>query len=253
MLKQVRHTQIKDIVEDRGQVTVAELNAILNVSEATVRRDLDEMARAGIVRRTHGGALRAQPAEKEPPILVREGEQAAEKARIGRLAASLVRDNQTVFLGSGTTVQAMVPYLAACCDLTIITNSLPVVNALSGRTNIDLIVVGGMFRQSEQSMVGHIAEQALRELRADIAFMGMRAIDPGQGFTSDFLPEALTDRAILQMAPRRVVVADHTKFGRVSSVFLAPVTVAHDIVSDSGLDPAMAEELRELGLQVHLA
>ena len=253
MLKETRQTQIRDIVEDRGQITVAELNSLLNVSEATVRRDLDELAEAGVVQRTHGGALRARHTEAEPPILVRQSEQAAEKARIGRLAASFVHDKQTIFLGSGTTVEALTPHLATGCDLTVITNSLPVVNALSGRPNIELIVVGGMLRRSELSMVGHIAEQAVAELRADIAFLGMRAIAPEHGFTSDFLPEALTDRAIFKIAPRRVVVADHTKFGRVSSVFLAPVTAAEDIVSDTGLDTAMADQLRERGLRLHLA
>lgn len=253
MLKQARHTQIRDIVDDRGQVTVAELNILLDVSEATVRRDLDELAEAGVVRRTHGGALRVAQAEKEPPMLVRKGEQAAEKARIGRLAATMVEDEQTIFLGSGTTVEAMVPHLTGYRDLTVITNSLPVVNLLQGRSNFDLIVVGGMFRQSELSMVGHIAEQAVRELRADMAFMGMRAIDPEQGFTSDFLPEALTDRAIFKIAPRRVVVADHSKFGRVSSVFLAPLTAAQVIVSDDGMDTAIAGKIREQGLELRLA
>ena len=252
MLKLARHSQIKDLVDATGQITVAELNSRLNVSEATIRRDLDELDRRGLLRRTHGGAVRATQYEQEPPIHQRESEQRAEKERIGRRAAALVADGQTVFLGSGTTVEAMLPHLLERHGLTIITNSLPVVNALAGRP-LELIVIGGLFRGSEMSLVGHIAEAAIRELRADLVFVGMRGIDPIHGFTSDFLPEALTDRAILQIAPRRVVLADHTKFGRVCAVYLAPVTAAELIISDHHLNPSTAAALREKGLEVLLA
>jgi DeoR/GlpR family transcriptional regulator of sugar metabolism len=102
-------------------------------------------------------------------------------------------------------------------------------------------------------MVGHVAELAVREFRADQVFMGMRAIDPEHGFTSDYLPEALTDRAILKLASRVNVLADHTKFGRVSTVYLAPVTAARTIISDAKLAPGLAAALRERGLQLLLA
>lgn len=252
-MKSVRHTQIRDIVNRNGQISVTELNNMLNVSEATIRRDLEEMSQLGWIRRTHGGAVRVGRAEKEPPILQRQIEQADEKQRIGQLAATLVSPRQTIFLGSGSTVAALAPHLWDIADLTVITNSIPVINQLAGQENIELIVVGGMLRQSEMSMVGHIAEMAIREFRADIAFMGMRAIDAEHGFTSDYMPEAMTDRAILQIAPRCVVMADHTKFGRVSTVFLAPITAAHTIISDAQLQPETAVELREKGLELILA
>lgn len=251
MLKLARQTQITDLVEQAGAVTVAELNTRLNVSEATIRRDLDELDRRGLLRRTHGGAMRAADGEHEPPIHQRKTEQKAEKERIGRRAASLVADGQTIFLGSGTTVEAMLPFLAEREGLTVITNSLPVVNNLAGR--LDLIVIGGLFRNTEHSMVGHIAEAAIRELRADLVFMGMRGIDPTHGFTSDYLPEALTDRAILQIAPRRVILADHTKFGRVCAVYLAPVSAVEVVISDSHLAPAMAVAMREKGIEIIVA
>lgn len=250
MLKLARHSRIREILEETGQVTVPQLNARLLVSEATIRRDLAELDRLGVLRRTHGGAVRTDGTE--PPLLLRQTEQAIEKERIGRRAAQLVVDNQTIFLGSGTTVQAMLPHLMDRRGLTIITNSLPVVNAFVGR-EAELIVIGGLFRDSELSMVGHIAEAAISELRADLVFMGMRGIDPERGFTSDFLPEALTDRAILRAAPRRVVLADHSKFVRVGVVFLAPVTEAEVIITNSGIDPDTVAVLQEKGLEVILA
>jgi DeoR/GlpR family transcriptional regulator of sugar metabolism len=253
MLKSVRQSKIRVMVEEEGQVTVADLIELLKVSEATIRRDLEELAQQGWVRRTHGGAVRVERARKEPPILHRQTEAADEKQRIGKLAAKCVQVGDTIFLGSGTTVHEVARNLREIPNLTVITNALNVVNELSECENIELIVIGGMFRQSESSMVGHIAENAIREFRADCVFMGMRAIDPKHGFTNDYLPEAMTDRAILDIAPQCIVVADSRKFGRVSTVFLAPVNVAHAIVTDTNISPDILTELQEMGLDVRLA
>lgn len=99
-------------------------------------------------------------------------------------------------------------------------------------------------------MIGHIAEQGIRELRADRVFIGMRAIDPVHGFTNDYLPEILADRAILSIASQVIVVADHTKFGRVSPVFVAPVTAADLIITDELTEPGILDELQEAGVQI---
>jgi DeoR/GlpR family transcriptional regulator of sugar metabolism len=252
MLKSARQTQIRRLVEENGQISVTELNQLLEVSEATIRRDLEQLADQGWLKRTHGGAVRIEPAPVEPPIKQRMTENAAEKARIGRLAAGLVREGDTIFLGSGSTVQAMIPYLLELNELTVITNSLPVINQMA-RTTVELIVIGGMFRTSEQSMVGHVAEQAIREFRADHTFMGIPSIDIVHGLTSDFLPEAVTDRAILDIAPHCVIVADYSKFNRVSSVFLVPVTSANTVVTDDKTPASTILEMREMGVEVLIA
>ncbi len=253
MLKSVRQAKIRAYVEENGQAVVAELINILDVSEATIRRDLEELAQQGWVRRTHGGAVRVERARREPPIFQRQTEAIEAKQRIGQLAAEYVRAGETIFLGSGTTVHEVARHLHNIPNLTVITNALNVVNELAECENVELIVIGGMFRQSEASMVGHIAENAIREFRADRVFMGMRAIDPKHGFTNDYLPEAMTDRAILEIAPQRIVVADSRKLGRVSTVFLAPITAVHIIVTDKNAPPEIVEEFKESGLEVLLA
>lgn len=252
MLKSARHSRIRQLVETQGEVSVSELNQLLDVSDATIRRDLEEMAQRGWVRRTHGGAVAVERATKEPPILHRAGQHLDEKQRIGREAASLVAPGDTIFLGSGSTVQAIAEHLHDVPDLTVITNALNVVNELAAHDNIELIVIGGLFRKSEMSMVSHIAEQAIREFRADRVFMGMRGIDPVHGFTNDYLPEARTDRTILKMAPQVVIVADHSKLGLVSTVFLAPVTAAHILITDKEAPQPVIEELESLGLEIRL-
>jgi len=249
-LKAERHNRIRKLAEQRGRVTVAELSEKFEVSEATIRRDLEELDGLGWIQRTHGGAVRVERAAKEPPMLQRIEEGRAEKQRIGQAAAALVKDGETIFLGSGTTVLEIARHLPHDIRLTAITNSLPVVNELAIRPNIEIIVIGGMLRQTELSMVGHIAEQAVREFRADKVFMGMRAIDARHGFTNDYLPETMTDRAILSIAPQVIVVADHRKFGRVSSVLVGPVTLAQVIITDEKTSNECANELSEMGIDV---
>ncbi len=252
MLKTTRHTQIQQLVNENGHVTVQQLNQLLDVSEATIRRDLDELSQGGLLLRTHGGAVKVAQADREPPILLRQSEFEAEKRRIGRVAASMVEERQSIFLGSGSTVHEIARNLRCLSNLTVITNAINVVNELADCKGVELIVIGGMLRQSELSMVGHIAEAAIKELRADKVFMGMRGVHPQYGFTGDYLPEATTDRSIMGIAPCNVIVADHSKLGQVSTVFLAPITTAHMLVTDKTAPPDIIAALQEKGLRVHL-
>lgn len=248
-MKLGRQVQIRKLLEEKKRVTVAELSALLHVSEATIRRDLDELD-GDWLRRTHGGALFNVSPTHELPVFQRIPEQAEIKQRIGRAAASMVQPGETIFISSGTTALEVARNLPDNTHLTVISNSLPVINALAGRRHIELVVIGGMFRQDELSMVGHPADQALSEFRSDRTFIGMRAIDPQRGFTNDYMPEILTDRKILEIASQVVVVADHTKFGRICSVFVAPVSAAQVIITDSEIDPEMAEQIKGLGVQL---
>ena len=250
LLKIERQSYIRKLVEEQGRASVPALSEQFDVSEATIRRDLEELDGKGWVRRTHGGAVRAERASKEPPMVQRVSEQKKEKQRIGKTTAKIIKEGQTVFLGSGTTVLEVAKNLPKEIQLTVITNSLPVVNHLADYPNVELVVIGGMLRKDELSMVGHIAEQAVREFRADRVILGMHAIDAHHGFTNDFLPETMTDRAILGIAPQVIVVADHTKFGRVSSVLVAPVTAAHMLVTDSNAPEECIQEMVELGIEV---
>ena len=158
----------------------------------------------------------------------------------------------TIFLGSGTTVLQVAQHLVTR-NITVITNSLPVINLMSEKENISLIALGGMLRDSELSFIGHITEQALYEVRADKVIIGIRAISLEQGLTNDYLPETLTDRAILNAGRETIVVADHTKCGVISTAFLAPLTAMRTLVTDSGTDAEFIESLRALDIEVIVA
>lgn len=235
-----------------SRLSIIEICDAFGVSEATARRDIEALAQEGKLQRFHGGALALQLAAPEAPILGRSRDQAEEKERIGTAAAGLVMDHETVFLGSGTTVLQAARRLVGR-PLTVITNSLPVINLLAGDPAVQLISLGGVFRPSEHSFIGHIAEQVLADLRADKVLIGIRAISLQHGLTNDYLPETMTDRTILQMGREIIVLADHTKFGRVSTVHVAPVESAHTIVTDTGTEAEFVRLLREKNIRMILA
>src|SRR5215208_229080 len=151
-----RQKQILSLITRHGRLSVTEIVEQFSISEATARRDLESLAAQGKVQRVHGGVITVEKAPPELPILERESEQADEKAGIGRAAASLVADRETVFLGSGTTVLEVARNLRNHKNLTVITNSLPVLNMLAGLREITVISLGGMLRDSEMSFIGHV-------------------------------------------------------------------------------------------------
>lgn len=249
-LKAERHGQIYTLINQQGRVTVQELSKLFAVSEATIRRDLEELDSQGRISRAHGGAVKTERGPVEPPMMQRRGENPQAKAAIGKAAVELIKANDTIFLGSGTTVIEVARNLPPDFPLTVITNSLPVINELASRVGIELIIIGGILRLSEMSLVGHVAEQAVREFRADRVFLGMYGIDLDCGFTNDYPPEIMTDRAILSISPQVIILADHSKFGRVSSMLVAPISAADTIITDQAAPETLLDEFRALGIRV---
>ena len=248
-----RQKQILSLLSKQGRLSVSEIVEQFSISEATARRDLETLAAQGKAQRVHGGVIAAEQAPPELPILQREGEQADEKAGIGRAAAELITDGETVFLGSGTTVLEAAKHLRDRKNLTVITNSLPVLNALAGIKDITVVSLGGQLRDSELSFIGHITEQALAEVRVDKVVIGTRGISLEHGLTNDYLQETLTDRAILKIGHEVIVLADHTKVNRVSTVLLAPLNAMQTFVTDSSADKKFVQTLKKNGINVIVA
>ena len=237
-------------LETQLRISVPDVCAEFGVSETTARRDLEALAGQGLLQRIHGGAILTRRATPESPMLLRNQEQSAQKQRIGRSAAALVQDGDTVFLGSGTTVLEVARNLRGHRNLTVLTNSLPVLNTLVGLEGLTLVGLGGVVRDSELSLIGHITEQALAEVRADRVIMGIRALSLEQGLTNDFLPETLTDRAIQRIGGQVIVVADHTKCGAVAAAYVAPLTAMQVFVTDDQAPPEFVDAVRQQGIEV---
>lgn len=245
-----RQNKILQWINLHYRITIGEMCEFYSISEATARRDLETLSAMGKVQRVHGGAIAVDKAPPEMPLLQRQVDQISEKQRIGKIAASLVNDGDTVFLGSGTTVLEVARNLKERQNLTVITNSLPVVTLLSNIPNITIVCVGGLLRPSESSFIGHITEQVLAGVHADKVFIGVRAINSKEGLTNDYLPETLTDRAILNIGQENIVVADHTKFGRTSTVLLVPITKIHSLVTGRETPVELLKELTKNNIQV---
>jgi DeoR/GlpR family transcriptional regulator of sugar metabolism len=222
----------------------------MRVSLATARRDLDELAARSRVERVHGGAIPARFAPPEPPALQRVVDHAAEKRRIGSAAASLVRDGETIFLGSGTTTLEVARQIRGKRGLTVITNSLHVVTALADSADMTLICLGGLLRSSEMSLIGHMTEAALGDVRAHKVFLGVRGIDIEHGLTNAYLPETEVDRLMLRAGREAIVVADASKVGQTAAGFIAPLEAVHTLVTDKGAPDDFAKTLGERGIRV---
>ncbi len=253
MLMYERQHRILRILQDNPSVRVVELSEALGVSEATVRRDLDRMNQIGQIKRIHGGAVPAARSAPEAPVVQRSAQNQDEKSRIGKAAASLIKEGDTVFIGSGSTTLEVARHLVGRQNLTVITNALTVVTLLSQEEGIDLIVTGGFVRRSELSFIGHLTELALRELHPHKVIMGIRAVSLKEGLTNDYMPEVSTDRVIIHAAPQVILVADHTKFGHVAAALVAPMSIVHTLVTDSAIDPRVLANLRGVVKNILLA
>jgi DeoR/GlpR family transcriptional regulator of sugar metabolism len=242
-----RRARLLERLHDEGQASVAALAADLGVTPSTIRRDLDRLAREGRVVRSHGGASLAGsgPVRQADPQL-------EAKRAIARAAAGLVADHTTIAIGSGSTALAFAEAIAERW-LTVITNALDVANALVDRDHIELIILGGVVRPRMHSMLGHLAELASTELRADTLFMGIGAISVEQGLMNDSVPEILTDRALRRMSRTTVVLADATKFDLVAPGFVMGLEEVDVLVTDDSAPAATLEQVAERGVRVVVA
>ncbi len=244
---------VRAFVQDRQRASVSDIVDQFGVSPATARRMLTALADRGDVRRVRGGAIAASPAAPEPPVLLRASQQAEAKVRIGHAAADLVADGETVFLSSGTTALEVARCLAERTGLTVVTNSIPVLNVLMDAPGIEVVVLGGLLRRSEQSLIGHLSELGLQEVRASKVILGIRGVHPQHGLTNDYLPETQTDRAVLAMGASVVLVADHTKCGAVSTAYVGPVAAIDVLVTDDAAPREFVQAMDAEGVRVVLA
>jgi DeoR/GlpR family transcriptional regulator of sugar metabolism len=248
-----RLEKIKEYIAKNGSASIVELGGLFQVSEGTIRRDIDKLADAGSVIRLHGGASWPETARLEPPIYQRGNVNAEQKQWIGRTASDLIQEGETVFLGSGSTVLELARNLRTRKNLTVITNSLPIVNALSDCPDINVIMTGGLLRHSELSLIGHFVEKSLSDLRADKVVIGIHGIHLEHGLTNDFLPEAMSDRAIIRFSKTIIIVADSSKLGKVKPSFVAELGVVSRIVTDGGASPQYVAALNAMGIRVTIA
>ncbi len=252
LLNEERRREILGVLHRDGRVLVKDLARHFHISQITIRKDLEFLDGQGVIQRTHGGALPVQAgALLDPSLREKERLHRKEKVQIAQAAVSLVEEGQSVLLDSGTTTTAIARALKDMARLTVITNAINIAAELAG-THIEVILTGGTLRKISFSLVGPLAERALRQLSADILFLGVDGFDTKAGLFTPNLLESEVNRAMVDIARRTIAVCDSSKFGRRSLCNIMPITAVHHVITDKGVPKSDLHALKEAGVKVTL-
>jgi DeoR/GlpR family transcriptional regulator of sugar metabolism len=249
---ELRRERIREYLLRNRSAEVKELCREMDTSEATIRRDILALLKDTGFKRTRGG-ISIDETRTEMTITQRGYLQIDKKRIIGRKAAEYIHDGEVVFLGTGSTTIEVARNLGSRRNLTVITNSYPIMATLMDNPGIDLVVTGGALRRPELSFIGHIVEKALSELRADKVIIGIQGIHPERGLTNEFLPEALLDRVLVHFAPQLIIVADSSKMGRIKASFVGSIEDIGVLITDSEIPAGARTKLEQHGVNVVLA
>jgi DeoR family transcriptional regulator, aga operon transcriptional repressor len=251
LLVEERRRRILELLDRQERATVEELVARFRVSAVTIRGDLDALADAGHVVRSHGGALRRLD-QQDVPIAVKETLHHGEKVRIGQAAARLIRDDETIILDSGTTTAEIARQLKflELTSLTVITNALNIAVELASLPQIRVIMIGGILRQLSSSTVGPQAEHMLRGLHADRLFLGVDGLDPEVGLSTHDVLEAQLNALMIRVSREVTAVADSSKFFRRTLSSIAGLHEIQRVITDDKVDQQVVASLRARSLEV---
>src|SRR4249919_1343802 len=244
-----RLTAILEEISSDGTVEVADLAGRLDVSAATIRRDLERLEEQRLLTRTHGGAV-SHGVLYELPLRYKSARHQEEKRRIARAVAAHVSDGMAVGLTGGTTCTEVARELVDREHLTVVTNALNIASELAIRPNLKLVVTGGVARPESYELVGPAAEQALAVLNLDLACIGVDGIDATTGCTTHHEVEAATNLALIERARRVIVVADSSKIGLVAFARICRVERVDELITDRGADPRALRAIRQAGVPV---
>lgn len=257
LLQEERRREICETVNSNGKITIGEICSLYGVSEMTARRDLRDLDREGLLRRVHGGAVTGMGRSYEPSLMLRANLVPEIKQIIGKKAAELVQDGDSIALDTGTTNLELVRAIKDRRNLTIVTSSLPianeVMNCFSLENQVRLILTGGIVRPGEFSMVGDISCNTFRDFHVDKAFIGVGGISLKDGLTEYNIEDASVKKILIESAQVRIVLADSTKMGRTTFASVAPLSSIDRLVTDSSISAEMLDELTNIGIDVVIA
>ncbi|NPV54995.1 MAG: DeoR/GlpR transcriptional regulator [Firmicutes bacterium] len=234
-------------------IKITDLRDVLGVTARTIRRDLEELERRGILKRTHGGAVWVGDPAHDLTFAVRASTCREEKARIGAVVSNMVKPGEAIIIDAGSTMVEVARNIPDLAGLTVTTNSLSVAAELVGKRSVTTIMSGGVLRETTLSLVGHKAEETFKQINADKAFIGASGITIEHGFTNSNPFEAEVKRAMIQAAREVIVVADHTKLGKVNLASFAALADVDLLITGVEADEITVKYLQNNGLKVMLA
>lgn len=252
MTQTLRHPEILEIARREGKVSVERLAGHFGVTLQTIRRDLTELAEAGRLERVHGGAVlpsgTANIGYEERRSLNAEAKQA-----MARSCAARIPDGVSLFLGIGTSTEAVARELLHHERLLAVTNNMNVATILSSNPGCEVVVTGGQLRRSDGGLVGALAVGTIRQFKFDLAVIGCSALDRDGDLLDFDIQEVSVNQAILQQARKTMLVADHTKFARKAPVRIGSLAELEEVFTDRALPRDLAESCAGWGTEVILA
>src|SRR5690606_19843915 len=250
MYAEERQQEILRRARSMGRVDVVTLAEEFAVTTETIRRDLTALERAGVLRRVHGGAIPVERLGFEPALATRDEVMTAEKERIAKAALAELPEDGSIIIDAGSTTGRLVRIFPSDRELTVIVNSPPLATALATRPNLTVIMLGGRVRGRTLATVDDWALRPLANLNVDVAFMAANGCSIRHGLMTPDPAEAAIKRAMIKAAQRSVLLVDHTKFTNTYLATFASMSEIDVVISDTGLDPAIATELAAAGLEV---
>jgi DeoR/GlpR family transcriptional regulator of sugar metabolism len=248
-----RKRLILDTLKKDGGIRITELAEKLDKSRMTITRDLDELAKSGLLLRVHGGAVSNTSTSYEPPYFSRKGFRNKAKQAIAQLANDFITKGNTLILDVGSTTRELALLLKKRKNLTVITPSLEHAIELSVNSAIKTIVSGGIVRVGEMSLVGPISEQTIKGFNVDLAFIGAGGVDLEAGLTEYNMEDAQVKKCILENCRKTIVLADAAKLGAVTLTKVIPLEKIDILITDSKSDSSFVQKIKEMGVKVFIA
>lgn len=242
-----RRKRILEELEHSGHVSISQLSARLGVTTVTIRNDLDALEANGQLERVQGGAI------SRTQLPVREGRlrQLKEKQAIAAAAVRRIHDGATLFINSGTTTMEVAYALRSCCrELNVVTSSLAIASELSPVPGYRVLLLGGELNVQYGFTCGGDAQDQLAKYQADYCILSLDGVNPDEGLTTYHADECIIDRMMVERAKRTIIVADHTKIGRIGFSRICPLGAKHTLVTDTGCSSAVLEEIAGRGIEV---
>lgn len=252
MLAAERHLALLELSRAEGRVDVADAASRLDVAVETIRRDLDLLQRQGFMRRVHGGAISMERLSREYSISERRSINHELKEKIATVAASYIPEHGSIFVDAGTTTECLSTFLRNKPHLTVVTNSVVLAMRI-GDSTTQVILASGRIRPITMSTVGELATSSLRDIHADVAFIGTNGIDSKVGFTTVDSDEAVVKKLMIENSSESIVIADHGKFGRAYTTRFAHFKDIDRVVTDLDSPSHVLDEMKRSGVEVVVA
>ena len=249
-----RRKKILERIQETGEVLVTGLSKEFDVSEVTIRNDLEHLERKNLLIRARGGAIHSENHVGIDQRLTEKNKlHTQEKAAIGKKAASLIHEGETIIIDSGSTTAEIVRHLGVMRQLNVITKALNISNQLMAHSNINVIIPGGYLRQNSMSLVGPLAENNLRSFYVDKLFLSTDGFDTRQGIYTPNIDEAHLNSIMINISKEVILVTDSSKFKRKSLAFICTIDKIRTVVTDAGIPDDDRKRLEDAGVEVLIA